>query len=149
MATGPRMPLLVVDDLTDRSAVEVATVNGLVKELSDRNIEPVAARDLADAVAVVRAEPELSGILVVWNNADPQRGLAPLHSFADSVRRTNDQVPLFVITRYPTSDDVTTELRSLLTMCKWVAADDVDRLAGHMLTAIASYRLAAPDDRPR
>lgn len=140
MTTPHRLPLLVVEDPSDRSTIDEETYSGVVKSLDAMGVGLVRAQGLADARSVFHAHPEAGGILIVWNHTPDRLAPAALRDFAETVRAVNLDVPLFLLTQRLSLADILSAVHELLTGVLWAGEDDNDFLAAHISTAMAAYR---------
>lgn len=140
LAALHRLPLLVVEDESDRSSVDADTYRGVTKALDALGAGVVTASGLEDAYAVFHAHPEAGGVLVVWNHRLVDNAAGALEAFARTVRATHPDVPLFLLTQRMSVADFAPALHELLTGVLWAGEDDDDFLASHVSTAMAEYR---------
>lgn len=140
MSALPRMPLLVVDDPRDRSTLDAMTVSGLIEELATRGMETRQALGLEDAAEMLRANPAVGGVLVVWDHTPLDAATGGLRGFAETVRGISEHLPLFILTGRSTVGEIPPGLHAMLTGCLWAGEDDIDFLAGHIFAAMAQYR---------
>ncbi|HTW20484.1 MAG TPA: Orn/Lys/Arg decarboxylase N-terminal domain-containing protein [Mycobacteriales bacterium] len=135
-----RLPLLVVDDLHDRSTVDAEALQGVHDRLTALGVEQLTARDLADATELLHAHPEIGGVLVVWNHEAGFDRPGALHDFAEHLREDNELIPLFLLTQRFAVTEIPPSIHAMLTGCLWAGEDEPDFQAGHIAAAMAHYR---------
>jgi arginine decarboxylase len=135
-----RLPLLVVNDRGDGSTVDAETLRGVLDELDALGVHRLVAGGIDDARSLFHAHPEVGGILIVWDHGPDVAVSDAVSSFVQDVRDVNDSVPVFLMTRQLSVDEIPPALHELLTGSLWSGEDDADFLAAHISSAMAAYR---------
>lgn len=116
---------------------EMLAILGAVKAHA---VPVVIAKDMKDAQMLTQTHPELSAILIHWN--DPKKnahGLDYVRQLVRDVRDRGETIPIFLITEELRVDDLPHDLLSELAGTIWMGEDQPDFIAGRIERAVDMY----------
>ncbi|WP_263263437.1 Orn/Lys/Arg decarboxylase N-terminal domain-containing protein [Pseudomonas sp. RIT-PI-S] len=135
------MLALLVSAAPDKRTVFGRALGQLIADVEARDISVLLSESLADAGAILRADPAIQCLLLNWgmDTSDNHRACIAL---LKSLRERNTRVPVFLISDRSTASNVPLVVMQHADDFIWLPEDTSAFLSGRILAAIERYRQA-------